>query len=147
MMSARVSRDWPLLLGIALVWAASLALPALAAGGRVFVGLEMLLDGWQGLERGVYAWLANPLFVAALVCALLARNVIAAGLSIAALVLGGTSIFVESALRERMTSVPEIELRVGFYLWMVALAALCLRTLTRAVASDGREGPNRVARH
>jgi len=130
--------DWPLLVAIAVLFAASLALPALAAGGREFSGLELLLDGWQGLFRGVYAWLANPLFVAALVCAFLVRDVAAAALSASALLIGGTSVFVESALRARMTSVPEIELGVGFALWMVAFAALCLRSLTRVLVSRRR---------
>ncbi|HEX6992547.1 MAG TPA: hypothetical protein VF339_00205 [Gammaproteobacteria bacterium] len=126
--------DWPLLSAIALLFAASLACPALSAGGREFSGLDLLLDGWQGLTRGVYAWLANPLFAAALACAFLARDVAAAALSAAAALVGGTSVFVESALRDSMASVPAIELDVGFALWIVAFAALCLRSLTRAFA-------------
>ena len=132
---------------IALLWSASLALPALAAGGRSFTGFEMLVDGWQGLSRGVYAWLANPLFILALVAALLARDVVACVLSAGAMLVGATSVFVESALRERMSSVPEIELRVGFYLWMVAFVALCLHSLTRALSSRRRLRPSAPARH
>lgn len=130
--------DWPLLVAIALLFAASLVLPALAAGGREFSGWELLVDGWQGLSRGVYAWLANPLFVAALASAFVARDVVAATLSAAALVVGGSSVFAESALRARMTSVPEIELEVGFLLWIGAFGALCLRSLTRALVSRRR---------
>lgn len=146
-MRARPPRDWPLLLAIALLWTGSLALPALAAGGRFFTGFELLLDGWQGMSRGVYAWLANPLFVAALACALLAREVLAALLSTLAAALGGSSVFVESALRARMASVPEIDLRIGFYLWMIALAALCLRALTCVLLSRRRAAAERGPRH
>jgi len=146
-MRARLPRDWPLLLAIALLWAGSLALPALAAGGRVFTGFELLMDGWQGLSRGVYAWLANPLFAAALACAVLAREALAALFSTLAAALGGSSVFVESALRERMASVPEIDLRIGFYLWMIALVALCLRALTCAVVSRRRVPAKSGPRH
>lgn len=137
----------PIPLAIGLLWAASLALPALAAGGRSFTGFELLLQGWQGASRGVYAWFANPLFIAALVCALFARDAAAAGLAGIAALLGGTSVFAESALRDRMSTVPDIELHVGFYLWMVALVALGLRSLTRMRSSHGGNHQNRIARH
>jgi len=130
--------DWPVLVAVTVLFVASLAMPALTAGGRAFSGLELLLDGWQGLSRGVYAWLANPLFVAALASAFFARDVAAIVLSVAALLVGGTSLFVESALKARMTSVPEIELGVGFSLWIVAFTALCLRSLTRVFVSRRR---------
>ncbi len=125
-------RDRLLLLLIGLLWAVSLALPSLIAGGRSFTGYELLVDGWQGLSRGVYAWLANPLFVAALAAGWFGRDRVAAVGAAAGLVLGATSARVESVLSARMASVPEIELGVGYYLWMTALAALVLQSSLRA---------------
>jgi hypothetical protein len=145
-MRTRASEGWPIPVAIAVLWAASLALPALAAGGRSFTGFELLLEGWQGVPRGVYAWFANPLFIFAIACALLGRDRVAAAASAVAALLGGTSVFVESILRERMTSVPDIDMRVGFYIWMVALAALCLRSLTRMRASRRRAHENEGVR-
>src|SRR5690606_15891527 len=142
-----IARAFAPAVAIVLLWVASLALPALAAGGRVFTGWEMLVDGWQGLSRGVYAWLANPLFIAASIAALAARHVAAGALSAAALLVGATSAFVESALRARMSSVPEIELRLGFYLWMLAFAAPCLHSLTRALSARRRARSKQPARH
>jgi hypothetical protein len=143
----RAFERWLLPLAIAGLWAASLVFPALTAGGRTFTGFELLVDGWQGVSRGVYAWFANPLFVAALACALLRRDRLAAALSAVAALLGATSIFIEPILRERMTSVPDIDMRGGFYAWMVALAALCLRSLTRMHASRRRAHDNSRPRH
>lgn len=143
-MRKHLPQDWPIPLAAALAWTLSLVLPALAAGGRGFTGFELLVQGWQGVSRGVFAWFANPLFVLAFIFALLARHAIAAALAAAAMLVGGTSAFVESALRERMTSVPEIDLRVGFYVWMLALTVLCLHSLTRALSSRSPEhGPGR----
>jgi hypothetical protein len=146
-MRPRAFERWPITLAIALLWAASLVLPALTAGGRSFTGFELLLDGWQGATRGVYAWFANPMFVIALACALLGRDVLAAVSSALAALLGASSLFVEALLGERMTSVPDIDMRVGFYVWMVALATLCLRSLTRVRSSQRRAHENSEARH
>jgi len=117
---------------IAVLWAASLALPAVAAGGRTFDGFELLLRGWEGLSRGVPAWIANPLFVAALAAAAVKRDTAAAVLAALAVALGATSFMTEDLLRRGTAFVPSIELRVGFYVWLAALLALCLHSLTNA---------------
>jgi hypothetical protein len=114
---------------IAAVWAASLALPAVEAAGRVFSGLDLLLRGWEGAPRGVYAWFANPLFVIALVASFSKRDAAATVLAGLAAVLGATSFFTEDLLRSRMSSVPRIQLEIGFYVWLAALVALVLRSL------------------
>lgn len=143
----RLADSWWVPLLIAVLWALSLVLPALTAGGRPFTGFELLLQGWEGMSRGVYAWLANPLFIVALVCALLARDGLGALFGGIAALLGASSFFVESALDARMSSVPEVELEIGFHLWMLALAALCLRSLTRLLRSKRRAGVGHLPRH
>ena len=122
----------PVLL-IGLLWAVSLAFPSLLAGGRSFTGYELLVQGWQGLSRGVYAWLANPLFVVALAAAWFGRDRVAIVGAAAGLVLGATSARVESVLSARMSSVPDIELGVGYYIWMTAFVALLLLLSLRAL--------------
>src|SRR5690606_41605813 len=120
-----IARAFAPAVAIVLLWAASLALPALAAGGRAFTGWEMLVDGWQGLSRGVYAWLANPLFIAASIAALAARHVAAGAPSPPALLLGAARPVVELGLRARMCSVPGGTLRLGVFLYLRALPARC----------------------
>ncbi len=134
----------PILAIIAAAWTVSLALPAVSAGGRTFDGLELLLRGWEGFSRGVPAWIANPLFFAALAAAFARRDVPAAVLAALAVALGATSFMTEELLRRGTAFVPPIELRTGFYVWFAALLALCLHALTnalhtrRARAVDGR---------
>jgi hypothetical protein len=122
---------------IAAVWAASFALPAVEAAGRVFDGLDLLLRGWEGAPRGVYAWFANPLFVVALAAAFWKRDVAAAVIAGLAAVLGATSFFTEDLLRRSMSSVPPIQLKIGFYVWLAALVALSLRSLARVLKQRG----------
>lgn len=112
---------------IALVWLLSLALPAVdVRGGPTFSGLDLLLRGWEGASRGVFAWFANPLFIVGLVLALARRERAGLVVSALALVLGLSSFAAEAVLR-RVQPVPDLTLLAGFYVWLAALAALGLR--------------------
>lgn len=118
-------RHWAALICIGAAWALSLLMPAITArGAPTFTGLDLLLQGWQGTSRGVFAWYANPLFVLAVTLAALRRLRSAGALSGVALVLGLSSFATEAALRGSMESVPSLSMRFGFYLWLSALAAL-----------------------
>jgi hypothetical protein len=115
------------LTAIALLWAVSLALPALAVrGGPVLDGADLLLRGWRGLSRGVVAWYANPLFFGALVLGVLRRDGACAVLALLAVALGLTSFGLESMLGLQMTSVPDVVFSPGVYVWLAALIALAL---------------------
>jgi len=129
----RFSYRRPILALVALLWLSSLVLPAVAAGGRTFDGLDVLLRGWEGLSRGVPSWLANPFFVAAFVAALAKRVVVAALLATLSVALGVTSFAAGDLLARSNAFAPEIELRAGFYVWLAALIALCLHALTGAL--------------
>lgn len=110
---------------IALVWMLSLALPAIeVSGGPTLSGFELLLRGWEGASRGVFAWFANPLFIGALALTLARRDGAAGVVSTLALALGLTS-FATEAVIGRVQPVPELTLLAGFYVWLAALAALC----------------------
>lgn len=131
-MSPLIARWLPLALIVA-AWGASLALPGLTAGGRTYDGLEVLLRGWEGISRGVYAWIANPLFAAALVAASVKRDRAALTIAAIAVVIGATSFITDELLLRRMSGVPPIELRIGFYVWLGAMLALCLHALTHVL--------------
>ena len=132
------------LLAIAVAWAVSLALPALGArGGAAWTGLELLLQGWEGARHGVFAWFANPLFLVALTAALMRRDVFAGVVSVAAVALALTSLAAEGILRGRMGGVPELTFGAGFYLWLVAVIGLCLRSWAAAYLSRRKLGGSR----
>jgi hypothetical protein len=125
--SADSHRRFFLLAAVALLWAASLALPALRAqGGPTFDGADLLLRGWRGASRGILAWYANPLFVGALVLAALRRDGACAPLALLALVLALTTFALEPLLRLRMRSVPDVVFLSGVYVWLAALLALAV---------------------
>ncbi|MBN1238478.1 MAG: hypothetical protein JXB36_08240 [Gammaproteobacteria bacterium] len=123
----RALRRWLPVAVIVAAWAASLPLPALAVrGGPTLTGWEMLLQGWQGAGRGVYAWYANPLFAVAVVAAVANRPraaLVASGFSI---LLALTTFVAEDVLHRSMERVPELTLLVGFYVWVAALLAAFL---------------------
>jgi hypothetical protein len=128
---------------VALLWAAALALPALRIrGGPVLDGADLLLRGWQGASRGIFAWYANPLFAAALGLAALGRDGAAALLSLLALGLALSSLALEPLLRLRMSSVPEIDFSAGLYVWLAAIFVLALRSSLWAYR--GRRRPRQI---
>ena len=120
----RAARRWLPVVVIVAVWTASLPLPALAVrGGPTLTGWDLLLQGWQGASRGVYAWYANPLFTIAVVAALANRPraaLVSSGFSI---LLALTTLVTEDVLLRSMESVPELSLLAGFYVWLAALLA------------------------
>ena len=77
-------------LGLALLlYAISLALPGLHLRDYQPVeGYRILLTGWYGLMVLQVAWLANPLFAAAVIAAFRHRPRLAAGLAAAAFGIG-----------------------------------------------------------
>ena len=107
------------------VWAAALFMPAVVVQGRQpFSGFAILSRGWQGIDAGVYAWLANPLFLIALgVCWFRSYEVagIVAGVGC---VLALTSFAAAGIARDAGAAVPDLSLSAGFYLWLLAQLGL-----------------------
>lgn len=116
-----------MLVAVAVVWAASLVLPAveIASSGRAYAGFELLLGGFRAARAGVYAWYANPLFVIAVLLGAAGRARAAGVISSVALLLGLTSLYAADAARAAGMTVPQLSWRIGFYVWLAALAALC----------------------
>lgn len=130
------------LAAFALLWTVSLALPALEArNGPMLDGADLLLRGWQGVSRGIVAWYANPLFIAALAASALGRRVAAAVLALLALALALTSFALEPVLRMSMNRVPEFTLLGGVYVWLAALLGLAFFTCATAYREHSRHGP------
>lgn len=102
-------------------------MPALSVeGGPTLSGADLLLQGWQGMSRGVYAWLANPLFAVAFVAAWVSRRRMALVAAGASVLLALSSFAAEQQLLRQMDTVPELSLLPGFYVWLAALLVLFL---------------------
>jgi len=107
------------------VWAAALLMPAVVVqGGQAFNGFAVLSRGWQGFDAGVYAWLANPLFLIALVLCWLRFYEFAGILAGVGSVLALTSFAAAGIARDAGAAVPDLSLSAGFYLWLLAQLGL-----------------------
>lgn len=103
------------------LWVAALFLPAIAVpSGPTLSGLDALGRGWRAVDAGVYAWLANPLFLAAAVAFWLRGYALAGSLSGLGAVLALTSFAAADLAREAGAPAPAMALAAGFYLWLGA---------------------------
>lgn len=116
-----------------LLWCASLWLPSVdVRGGPIVNGFELLVRGWEGVGRGLYAWLANPAFIAAFIVSLFPRHArTALVIAVVALALAVSSFFAAALLRWHGTSAPAISFEPGFYVWLAAAAVLCVHGVLR----------------
>lgn len=113
------------LAAIAVPWFASLFLPALRiVGGPTIFGLELLTRGWQAAGSGVFAWFANPLFVAAMALGAAGAYAVAGSVASVGLLLALSSFGAADAARQAGAAVPEMYFQSGFYLWLSAQIAL-----------------------
>lgn len=133
--------------GVALavgLWSLSLALPAIAiTGGPVLRGSDALLRGWEALDSGVYAWLANPLFfVGAALCIGGVRR-IAPTVGLLALVLAVTSFGAAAALERAGTTVPDFTFASGLYFWLGSYVALLVASSAHLVLRHSPQDPAR----
>jgi hypothetical protein len=129
--------------GVALalaLWGSSLALPALnVAGGAVLRGSEVLLRGVDLLDAGVYAWLANPLFLLAVVLCWAGFRHIAASVALLALVLAATSFGAAATIASRGTAVPDFTFASGFYVWFAGYVVLLISSSANLLAALTRK--------
>jgi hypothetical protein len=123
--------------GVALavgLWGIALTLPAVAiTGGPALRGSDLLVRGWEALDSGVYAWLANPLFlIAGALCVGGARRV-ARAVALLALVLAASSFRAAAALERAGTEVPDFTFASGLYVWLAAFVVLLLTCMAHHV--------------
>jgi hypothetical protein len=116
------------------LWAISLALPTVAiTSGPVLRGGDLLLRGWEVLDSGVYAWIANPLFlIAGVLCVGGARR-IARAIALLALVLAVSSFRATAVLERAGTDVPDFTFVSGLYVWLAAFVVLLLACMAHHV--------------
>lgn len=116
-----MSPDRWLIAGAALLYALSLAIPAIEGSGfPAFTGLDVLRQGATAWREGIVAWYANPLFVVAiLTCWLRFYRFALAAVGIG-LFLALSSFSAEWAAESSGRSVPEFRFAVGFYVWIGA---------------------------
>lgn len=123
---SRGQARWAMYVMLATLWAVSLGLPAVrVSGGPALDGLDVLLQGWRGATVGVYAWYSNPLFLGALLAAVVRRPLAAGVASGAGLVLALTSFAASSLAQSTGGMAPELAFGVGFYVWLLPQAVLC----------------------
>jgi hypothetical protein len=128
------------LAAIAISWTVSLALPAVDAAGSTLTGFEVLLQGWRGVRAAVPAWLANPLFLIALVLSARRRAAAAALVASLAVALSLTSFVAREIAAASGVAVPPVRLHAGFYVWLgaqLALVAVALAARRRRRAGSG----------
>jgi len=126
----------PGILIVLALWAVSLALPAMSVeGGPVLRGIDVLRRGWQASDAGVYAWFANPLFLAACAAGWRGLRGPAFVLAGAACVLALTSFATRGVAAASGAAVPVFVFHAGFYLWLATHFAMLLSCLPRRVTA------------
>ena len=109
---------------VVVIWAISLALPALAVeGAGVLTGWDVLKVGWQGIGVKLLAWYANPLFAVGVVAFAGRLFGFAGVVSGFGLVLALTSFAAREIAAGSGFPLPALTLKVGFFVW---LASLCI---------------------
>lgn len=108
----------------------SLLLPAMYFDKEpALSGLALLGQGWFGLLTLNPAWLANPLYLFAAVQFARRRDGRAAAFGGAALACALCSFFTKDWYFNEAKATPIAGLGIGFYVWLLALAALLLGSL------------------
>jgi hypothetical protein len=127
----QVSFERWLLIAAALLWGASLALPAVqVTRGPALSGYEMLEQGVGAWRDGVLAWYANPALIVALLLGWLRRYRPMLFLALSGLVLALSSFAAGTLAESAGRSVPPFAFTVGFYVWLAAFAAATLAGAT-----------------
>lgn len=120
--------------GCLVLWAVSLALPAVGvAGGPTLRGSDVLVQGYAAWRQGVLAWFANPALVCAAVAAWLRLDRVSVALSILGLGLALSSFLAGAVARGGGASVPEFSFLAGFYVWLGAHCGMFLAAFGGAV--------------
>ena len=126
-------RSWTraLLILAVLCYIASLASPAIMTDNDgAWYGYLVLLLGWQGIFAGMFAWIANLLFIIGLGFCLLKMNKIARISVICAFIVSLQSFYFTSyPAYYGGTSTVEVYLSYGFYLWLSSFALLLIATI------------------
>lgn len=111
-------------LGSLLFFLASLFLPAIHAGSMAVHGGHLLAMGWLGVIYGGFgAWVANPVYVLALLLFVFRQDRWAAPCALLALLIGLDSLRLDS-WRVDEKPVPIDHFGIGFHAWIAAIVIL-----------------------
>ncbi|HEY5666365.1 MAG TPA: hypothetical protein VIV64_06550 [Gammaproteobacteria bacterium] len=130
-------RDRWLILGAALLYASSLAMPAIEGSGfPALTGLDVLRQGAGAWRDGVVAWYANPLLIVALIAGWLRSYRFALAAVLAGLLLALSSFSAEWAAESGGRNVPAFSFAAGFYVWIGAYVLAAAGALLGYIRSD-----------
>ncbi|KQQ70009.1 hypothetical protein ASF73_12955 [Xanthomonas sp. Leaf131] len=117
----------------AVVYLISLFLPALHGGGKQIVGLVLLLLGWlQTADAQCFAWLANPLYLAAWGALLFKRFALSCSIALVACVVGlDTFRATVFSPDERGEDVLIDKVGIAFYVWELSFIIIVVASLLR----------------
>lgn len=116
-----------LLLISIVIYVVSLFFPGLQGGGTSLYGSTLLLFGWaQTLNGECIAWLANPIFFAAITLFILSRFKMAAGLSFLACIVALDTFRATRFPPNEAYTVTIDEIGSAFYIWMASFIVLGL---------------------
>jgi hypothetical protein len=108
----------------------SLFFPALHGGGTSLNGTALLLFGWvQTLTGQCIAWLANPIYFAALIFFILSRFKMAAGMSFLACLVALDTFRATRFPPNEAYDVAIEAIGTAFYVWMASFILLGLASL------------------
>jgi hypothetical protein len=113
------------LIGGFLLWAGSLALPAVeVSGGPTLSGSDVLMQGHTAWRQGVPSWFSNPLLAIAILGAWAGFHRASSAAATIAFGLALSSLFAGGLARSRGATVPEFGYLAGFYVWLLAHAVV-----------------------
>jgi hypothetical protein len=145
-----VSLERRLVLGAALLYAVSLALPAIEGQGFPDqTGFDVLRQGAGAWRSGILAWYANPALWVSVVLLWFGRWRLGLAASLAGLLLALSSFAAAGTAERAGRSVPDHAFAAGFYVWLAAFAIVVIaaasgiykvsqRTRSGAAARSGR---------
>ena len=137
-----MSTDRWLVLSAALLYALSLAMPAIEGTGFPSLsGLDVLRQGASGWRDGVVAWYANPLLIAGLIACWFRWPRIAVGAVSLGLMLALSSFSAGWAAESAGRNIPAFSFAAGFYLWLGAFVVSAAGALIGYIrCNDSVEG-------
>ena len=132
-----MSRDRWLILGAAVLYASSLAMPAIeGAGFPSLTGLDVLRQGAGAWRDGIVAWYANPLLIVALITGWLRSYRLALVALSVGLLLALSSFSAEWAAESGGRNVPAFRFAAGFYVWIGAYVVAAVGAWLGYIRSD-----------
>ncbi len=120
----------------------SLFLPSIVEIGGTDQGLGfvILIIGWMGVFIFMFAWLANPLLLTALICIRFKKYTASAVLSLAAFILSLQSYAFHGEPTEGPGPGNPTYLGIGFYVWVLSIVCILIYSIIKMKKSNTFKG-------